>query len=246
MVGLNRVRRAGVPAPRSVAAVVATGLTGAVLLAACGDDGDDSDDPSGEARVEETDLSRWRDIPLRDLGFTLSLPPGWEDVVLDADGMAILDRADPEPAGFAASARQAAGTGAVFYAAGGDGESLPEQPVNDLKILAHADPDASRDAAALADLIDERVTAAEAEGAETVEVNEVDDVDYTASDLRFRTTFPVAGGDEGDDGEDIVVEVVERVALAPSGVVYSVIITGEDADLVDQLAADIFETLELY
>lgn len=250
MAGVNRARRARwarKPAARSarvgLACVVASGLA----LSACGDD---SDDEASQPRVEQTDLSQWREVPVDDLGFALSLPPRWEDVVLDADGMAVLSEADPGPAGFAASAQQAAAAGAVFYAAGGAGGAEEESDsgdgtgaVNDLKILAHADPDGSHDEDDLADLVDERVDVAETEGAESVEVDEVDDVDYPASDLRFRTTFP--GGPDGEDTDEIVVEVVERVALAPSGVVYSAIVTGEDADTVDQLATDIFATLEL-
>lgn len=227
----------------AVAGLVVLGLLGA---SGCGDDGEASPPEDSGVHVGETgadDLDAevpdgWRAVPLDDLGFGLALPAAWEDVVLDADGLAILSQADPRSSGFVPAAMHAARTGAVFYAAGdqsGEGE-----PVNDLKVLAHLDPEVdgapvetTADLQAFSDLRAEATELAEGD----VRVDPVGDWTYPAVDLRLQARFGPDGGDE------MVSEVVERLVLAPSGVVFSVIVTGDDAGEVDDLAGELFTTL---
>jgi hypothetical protein len=174
----------------------------------------------------------WYAVPLPALGFGLALPPGWESVVLSGEGLSRLAEAAPEVPGFVDAAHNAASSGSVLYAAGVDGEDR----VTDLKVRATAGPGVT-DAAGLE--AHARQLATEAELPDPT-VTAVADAAWPTVDVRYGT--PAANPGES------ATEGTERSVLAPTGVVYSLLVTtetGGDRSLHDGLAAELFATLVL-
>jgi hypothetical protein len=219
---------------RLAGALLAVGL----LAAACGDDGSDiegdasvqvGEPDAGDLDVEVPD--GWRVVPLAGLGFGLALPDAWEDVVLTEAGFEVLSQASPGVEDFVSLAYDAEAAGAVFYAAGTDEED-PER-VNDLKVLprfAAVEEHEVTDAEGLEAFA--RVVADD-EQLDDVDVRPVEGWRFPAVDVRYRASF-----------EDVTAEGVERLVLAPSGMVFSVIVTSDDAEAVDDLAPRLFETFD--
>lgn len=197
------------------------------------DDGEGSAAPGGASTtiatggIEIDAPDGWQSIPLPALGFGAALPPGWESVVLSDEGLSQLADAEPVVPGFVDAAHAAAQSGSVFYAAGVDGDDR----VSDLKVRAAPDTDVT-DAAGLEDFA--RTLADEA-GLDDPTVTVVDDAEWPTVDVRYSTPSPGEG--------EAATEGTERSVLAPSGVVYSLLVTSEDATGHDDLADRLFATL---
>jgi hypothetical protein len=147
-------------------------------------------------------------------------------VVLSGEGLSRLADAAPEVPGFVDAAHNAASAGAIFYAAGVDGEDH----VTDLKVRAAAGSGVT-DAAGLEDYA--RGLASEAQLPDPT-VTAVDGAAWPTVDVRYHA--PAANPGES------ATEGTERSVLAPNGVVYSLLVTSEDPvaahdELVDQLFA---------
>lgn len=231
------------------------GLVASLVLGACGDDGGGDD---SQEKVEVDAPAGWQEVPLTSLGFGLALPGDWEAIVLDEEGLGVLERSDPEVPGFATSAHAAQQSGAVLYAAGRDKEN--EDQVNDLKVLA----DTSSEVEDLAGLEDYARAMVSANDLDNATLTPVEDAPEPTVDVRYQATGEVRPDDSGNpdeaedsepDGEaaeadetendDIVVEGVQRFVLAPSGAVYMFVIAGEDAASVDELAPQLLATVTL-
>lgn len=191
-----------------------------------------------EAQGIEIDVPPgWQEVALPALGFGVAMPEGWEAVVLSEEGLETLRNASPIVPHFTASATAAARAGAVFYAAGvadgaGDGPrgSVPAEgpggdalaPVVDLKVRADT-------ASGVQDMVGLEDYARQAAGAlPNASVGRVADAPYPAVDVRYR---------------DPTVQGTERVMLAPSGAVYSFIVTSEDAATHDEIAPALLATV---
>jgi len=183
--------------------------------------------PTGGLEIDAPD--GWEAIPLRALGFGVALPADWESVVLSGDGLARIAEAAPVVPDFVEAAHAAAGTGSVFYAAGVDGDGH----VTDLKVRAAADAGVD-DVAGLEAYARGLATEAHLDDP-TVTV--VDGAPWPTVDVRYSTPAPSAG-ESGAEG-------TERSVLAPSGVVYSLLVTSEVPAGHDELAEQIFGTLAL-
>jgi hypothetical protein len=228
-------------------------VTMALLVGACGNDGEDAAGDGGQGRTTTTMATGgieidapdgWLAVPLPDLAFGVAIPEGWEAVRLDEEGLASLGRASPVVPGFAAAAHNAARSGSVLYAAGVDDTGA----VIDLKVRADIRSEVSdaagleayaRDLANQAGLVDPRIEA-------------VADASRPTVELRFETTSqrPAEESEsdgDGDDAPDELVDVAvigtERLVLGPNGVVYDLILTSEDGAGHDALAATLLPTL---
>jgi hypothetical protein len=169
----------------------------------------------------------WFAAPVPDLGFGVALPDGWEATVLADEVLDGIRTSTPAVPGFLEAAHAAQQSGAVFYAAGAD----EEDRVTDLKVRAA--PEAGvEDAAGLADYA--RALAADA-GLDEPEVEEVD-----ADRPTVRSRFTVQATDE--DGAPVEVTGTETLVLGPRGVVWSLIVTSEDAAAVDDLGPRIVDS----
>lgn len=224
---------------RVAAAVVIMGL----LAVSCGDDSAEVEE-GGAVPVEDPDPGDldiddpdgWRIVPLADLGFGLALPEEWEDVVLSEEGFALLSEASPQVPDFVTLASDAQAAGAVFYAAGVD----PDNPdrLNDLKVLPHLDAvDEVTDAGELEAFAQERL---DDDQFDEVELEPVEGWRFPAVDVRYSTTYDDATGED----EEITAHGVDRLVLAPSGMVFSVIVTGEDAAAFDDLVPELLATFD--
>jgi hypothetical protein len=179
----------------------------------------------------------WQEVALPALGFGVAMPEGWEAVVLSEEGLETLRNASPVVPHFTASATAAARAGAVFYAAGvadgaGDGPagSVPAEdpegdasaPVVDLKVRVDT-------ASGVQDMVGLEDYARQTAGAlPNANVGRVADAPYPTVDVRYR---------------DPTVRGTERVVLAPSGAVYSFIVTSEDAATHDEIAPALLATV---
>jgi hypothetical protein len=181
--------------------------------------------PTGGIDVDAPD--GWQELPLRTLGFGVALPPGWESVVLSGEGLARISGAEPVVPGFVDAAHAAAESGSVFYAAGVDAED----EVTDLKVRAAPDTEVT-DVEGLEDFA--RGLADEA-GLDDATVTVVDGAEWPTVDVRYSTPSPGEG--------EAATEGTERSVLAPSGVVYSLLVTSEDPEGHDDLADQVFATL---
>jgi hypothetical protein len=221
--------------PRVLGALAALAAVGVALVVAGGGD-DRGGDGGGTARSSTTttlatgglDLrvpEGWQPVPLPSLGFGLAVPPGWQvtrtdEATLDALG----DRSIDSP-GFVDSARNAAASGAVLYAAHQDDAGR----VSDLKVLVLPRPGATS-AAELRELADGLVVEAELSGARVTE-STVD------GEPVVTIRYEVAGGE--------VAAVGTQVLRAGDRAVVSLIVTSEDPASHDDLAADLAATLVL-
>lgn len=237
----------------ALAALLAVALV--VGVAACGGDDGDDDDPGGAAREAEGSESApadttttmrtggieveapdgWQAIPVAQLGFGVAVPPGWEATILSEEVLTALERSSPEVPGFLDSARHAARAGAVFYAAGQDRAGR----VSDLKVRA-APETGITDAAGLERYAQDLVAEAGDELGGGVSI-EVVDGEAAAGRPTVRIRYRVSG--LPGRGEDVVAEGTETLTVGPRGIVWSVIVTSEDPDSHDELAARITGTL---
>lgn len=223
-----------------LAVVLAVALVAWAAVAALGDDGAGTDDAGGD-RAGDADTAMptttlatggvevdapegWQPIPLPELGVGLAVPPGWEAVLLSPEGLATLANASPAVPGFVDSAHAAARAGGLVYAAGEDAGG----GISDV-VLRAAPGTGVTDAAGLASYAED--LAAEA-GRPDPEVEVVDDAARPAVRLRFR----VRG-----DGE--TAEGTETFVLGPDAIVWSLVVTTDDAEIHDDLVAEIAGTL---
>lgn len=237
-----------------------TGLLvlGALGAGACSGDGDDGDDAGGgspaadgttsttlETGGIEVDVPEgWRAVPLPQLGFGVGIPGDWEAAVLTGDVLADLASASPEVPGFLDAAHAAADSGSVFYAAGSDDQGR----VTDLKVRAAPDSGVT-DVAGLEAYA--RQIAAD-EGMPDPEVVVPEGAPRPTVELRYRTTAQRPSQDPAGTGAtapedpelvEVAVRGTERLVLGPRGVVYSSIVTSEDAADHDTVADRILDTL---
>ncbi len=176
----------------------------------------------------------WTAIPVPVLGFGLAVPPGWEATRLDAEGLSSTGQAEPVVPGFVAAAHSAAQSGAVFYAAGVDAEGR----VADLSVRAILDSGIA-DTAGLESLAGQ--LAGERGWASPV-IEPVADAARPTVEVRFQADAARANDDDPDQTDQVTVEGTERLVLSRGGAVYSVVLTSEDADIHDDLAAEILAT----
>jgi hypothetical protein len=229
----------------AVLAVPAIAL--ALALGACSDgDGDERSGRAGDSAgdtgtpmtsttvntggIEVAAPDGWLAIPVPDLGFGIAVPPGWEATVLSPEGLATLARSSPRVPGFVDLAHAAAGSGGLVYAAGQDAaggisdvmvRGAPQAGVADVAGLeAYA-----RDLAARAGRADPEIEVVEGSRYPTV-----------------RMGFRVGGGDAGAEQ---TAEGTESLVAGPGDIVWSVIVTSDDAASHDDLAAQITGTLTL-
>lgn len=221
-------------------------LAGLVLVCGgavgCGDDDDDAGGSTTSTTMETGGIEvpapdGWTKIPLPVLGFGIAVPPGWESVRLDAEGLSSISQADPVVPDFVAAAHNAYNNGSVFYAAGVDQQGR----ITDLKVGADipgGDTAAVEDAAGL-----EAYAAELASALANPTVSAVEGAANPTVDIRFSST----ASREADDGttEDITVEGTQRLILSPAGIVYSLIITSEDPTTHDALANEILTSFTL-
>jgi hypothetical protein len=243
MVGVTAARRRvrSLPGRAKAALVLAVVLivAGAGVLAwsLAADDGDsaraatdtDLTLPSTTVNTGGIDVpvpEGWQAVPVPALRFGIAVPPGWEAVVLSPEGLSTLAGADPAVPGFVESAHAAAARGSVFYAAGVDAEDR----VSDVEV-GGAPQTGVTDLAGLEAYADGLARQAERSGAQ-VEV--VDGAARPTVSLRFQ----LGAGDE-------VAEGTETLVLGPDGIVWSVIVTSDDAAIHDDLASSITDTLTL-
>ncbi|MGE3621444.1 MAG: hypothetical protein AB7L84_13370 [Acidimicrobiia bacterium] len=160
-------------------------------------------------------------IPLPSAGFGLAVPEGWEATVLTDAALDRLEALQVSP-GFLDAARNAAGSGAVLYAAGVDGQGR----VADLKLMRIPQPAAPGPAEVEA--VARQALAAAPAGAE-LELRP-DDAHPSA-----RVTFRV--------GDGTVEAVGTQWLVAGPDAVFSLVVTSEDPDVHDELAADVAGSL---
>jgi hypothetical protein len=227
----------------SVLAVPAIGLALAAALAVCsGGDGDDRNGGAGDGgtRMTSTTVNTgglevaapdgWLAIPVPDLGFGIAVPPGWEATVLSPEGLATLARSSPRVPGFVDLAHAAAGSGGLVYAAGQDAAG----GISD--VMVRGAPQAGvADAAGLEAYA--RDLAARA-GRADPEIEVVEGGPYPTVRMGFRV-----GG--GEAGAEQTAEGTESLVAGPGDIVWSVIVTSDDAASHDDLAAQITGTLTL-
>lgn len=251
---MNDLRRrvAALPGRAKAALVLAVVLSVvAVLLIALpgdgrGDDGGGAGDTAGEdgggsagpgggdltmptttlatGGIEVDAPEGWQAIPVADLAFGLAVPPGWEAVVLSPEALGALANADPAVPGFTESAHAAAARSAVFYAAGQNEAGA----VSDLEVRAAPQTGVTDRAGLEAYAVD--LAAQEGRAGAPVEVVE------GAAHPTVRVRFQVGAGGEVAAG-------TETLVLAPSGTVWSLVVTSDDPAGHDQLAATIAASL---
>lgn len=217
-------------------AVVLTVVAVLLVVSPGGNDRGDAagDDTDGDVSMTSTTLytggvdveapDGWLTIPIPDLGFGIAVPPGWEAVVLSPDGLATLADASPVVPGFVDSAHAAAGRRSVLYAAGVDDADA----VSDLEVRAAPETGVT-DVDTLAAYAED--VAAEA-GRTDPQVEVVDGAALPTVRMRFQV-----------GAEDQVAEATETLVLGDDGLVWSVIVTSDDAELHHDLASAITDTL---
>jgi hypothetical protein len=235
-----RERRIVVPA---VVAVLSLSLAAVLIVAGrSGEGGDGSGGDLGAlptmppttidtGGIEVPTPDGWTAAPVPDLDFGIALPPAWEAVVLRQEMLASLGRSDPAVTGFVEAAHAAAESGAVFYAAGEDDQSR----VTDLKLRA-APQTGIADEAGLEAYARQLAAAA---GAPDAPIEPVDGAEHPTLRYEFTTTA------ESPEGDRVTFTGIETLVLGPGDIVWSLIVTGEDADLVARLAPEIVSTLTL-
>lgn len=244
MVGLTAARRrlSSLPGRARAALALAVvllvagfGLLAWSLVSDGGSDGDaDGAGAVGDLTLPSTTLATggidvpapdgWQAIPVPSLRFGIAVPPGWESVVLSANGLEALADAAPVVPDFVASAHAAAARGSVFYAAGVDAEDR----VSDVEVGA-APQTGVTDLGGLEAYADGLTAQPGRAGAE---------VEAVAGTERptVRLRFQVGAGDE-------VAEGTETLVLGPDDIVWSVSVTSDDAAIHDELTQQITDTL---
>jgi hypothetical protein len=238
----GRRRRVAVAA---IVAVVVVGLVAAVGVWTALSPGDGDDAAAGGTTttsmvtggIEVPTPEGWRAIPIPRLDFGVAIPNGWEAAVLDDEVLSDLSGASPVVPGFVEAAHAARQSGSVFYAAGVD----DQERVTDLKVRTVPQPDpAIVDAAGLETFA--RQLAGES-GVADPSVSVVEGAATPTVDVRYSLTAQRPGEGEGDAPVAVTVQATERVVLGPSGAVYSLIVTSEDAPDHDAVATQLFDTL---
>ncbi|HEX6423631.1 MAG TPA: hypothetical protein VFZ79_09140 [Acidimicrobiales bacterium] len=235
-------RLAALPGRAKAALVLAVMLTIGLVVALAvgagdGGEGDDASDgpaagtgtgmPSTTLATGGIDIDApegWQAIPVPDLGVGVAVPPGWEAVLLSPEGLATLSNASPAVPDFADNARAAAGAGGVLYAAGEEAAG----GVSDLVVRAAPETgvaDADDLVAYAEDLADDG-------GRRDPQVEVVDGAERPTVRLRFR----VGGGGE-------VAEGTETLVLGPRDIVWSLVVTSDDASVHGDLVGAITGTL---
>jgi hypothetical protein len=224
-----------------VAAILAIALVGglvAAILAAIGGDGgaDEADDAGDGASLPSTTVDSggievsapdgWTAIPVASLGFGIAVPPGWEATVLAPEVLESLERSSPAVPGFLDNAHAAAEAGAVFYAAGIDSAGR----VADAKVRAV--PGAGISTIEQLQEFGRQLT--RSSGLGDVPVEAVDGADRPT--VRMQYNLGAAGGSAAARG-------TETLVAGPDDIVWSVIVTSEDAATHEDLADEIAGTL---
>lgn len=218
-----------------------------LLMAGVACSGDDDPDDAGDGTATSTTMATggievaapegWTAMPVPLLGFGVALPPGWEATRLDEQGLASTSQAEPLVPGFADAAHNAAAAGALFYAAGVDATGA----VTDLKVTAAALDSGVTDLAGLEAFVPGWLADS---GLASPVVETLANAPYPSVQIRFQTQGqrPADGANDATM-VDVSVEGTERLVLSPSGVIYSLIVTSEDASGHDDVANQIVETL---
>lgn len=240
MAGLSRAGRRvrALPGRARAALGLAVALTAALAVWAVAATAGGGDGAGGEATGDPTLTSTtlatgdldlqlpegWQPIPVPKLGVGLAVPPGWEAVLLSPEGLATLTRAEPAVPGFADSARAAAAQGGIVYAAGVDGDGRVDDVVLRAAPRSGVTDEASLEAYA-------RVLAAAAGRSDPAI-----EVVGAAERPTVRLSFRAGTGSESAEG-------TETLVLGPTGIVWSVTVTSDDAARHDELATSITDTL---
>jgi hypothetical protein len=224
---------------RLVAAALAVALVAglvAAVLAAVGGGGDGDETGGGSGSLTSTTLDAggidvpapegWTAIPIANLGFGLAVPPGWEATVLAPDVLESLERSTPRVPGFLDNAHAAAEAGAVFYAAGADSAGR----VADVKVRAAPGAGVSTNE----QLRDYAGQLAAGEGLGDVPVETVEGADQPTVRLEYGL---------GAEAGSVEARGTETLIAGPDDIVWSVIVTSEDAATHDALAEQITGTL---
>jgi hypothetical protein len=223
---------------RLVAAILAIALVGGLVAAIVGAIGGDGggDDAGGGASLPSTTVDSggievvapdgWTAIPVASLGFGIAVPPGWEATVLAPEVLESLERSSPAVPGFLDNAHAAAEAGAVFYAAGVDSAGR----VADVKVRAV--PGAGISTIEQLQEFGRQLTRSSGLGDVPVEV--VDGADRPT--VRMQYDLGAAGGSAAARG-------TETLVAGPDDIVWSVIVTSEDAATHEALADEIAGTL---
>jgi hypothetical protein len=225
--------------PRILGALGALVLLGAALFLFTGDDeGDDA--PPG--RPEDTTTTTldvgsldlvvpdgWMPVPLPSLGFGLALPTGWEVTRTDEATLDALDDRQLANPGFVDSARNAAASGALLYAA----RQTDDGRVSDVKVLVLPRPGATspQELRALADGL---VSKAGLKGAHVTE-SSVD------GDPVVAIRYEIADAAPGEGAAAVGTQILR----AGDDAVVSLIVTSEDRDVHESLVDSIADTLVL-
>ncbi len=223
---------------RLVAAILAIALVGglvAAIVGAIGGGDDAGDSADGESLPSTTvdsggiDVSApdgWTAIPVASLGFGIAVPPGWEATVLAPEVLESLERSSPAVPGFLDNAHAAAEAGAVFYAAGVDSAGR----VADAKVRAVPGAGIST----IEQLQELGRQLSRSSGLGDVPVDVVDGADRPT--VRMQYGLGAAGGSAAARG-------TETLVVGPDDIVWSVIVTSEDAATHEALADEIAGTL---
>lgn len=226
------------------ATVIACTLLAGAVLGACSDDDDEpsaADDAGVEdievptsttveiesGGIEVPDLPGTLAIPVPALGFGIAIPENWQASLLTPEALERLAGIDTGQVAFVDAAVETARTGAVFYAAGIDGEGR----VSELKLF--------RDDAEATTLDDLRTIAEDLDtGSDAVEVGEREVAGRTGIVVRFTVD------DETVDGEAVRTSV-SQLLVGGDGAVWSVVITAEDPATLDLLEGVFFDSFTL-
>ena len=224
-----------------MAAILAVALVGglvAAIVAAIGGDGggDGAADGAADGASPSTTVDSggievaapdgWTAIPVASLGFGIAVPPGWEATVLAPEVLESLERSSPAVPGFLDNAHAAAEAGAVFYAAGIDSAGR----VADVKVRAVPGAGIST----VEQLEDLGRQLSRSSGLGDIPVEVVDGADHPT--VRIQYGLGAAGGSTAARG-------TETLVAGPDDIVWSVIVTSEDAATHDALADEIAGTL---
>ena len=186
--------------------------------------------------IEITAPNGWREVPLPALGFGLALPEEWEALVLSEQGLKTVTQADPAVPGFADAAHATAAAGGVFYAAGVEANDR----VTDLKVRAAPGTGVATAAA----LYNYAGTLATDAGLVEPSIRTLTDAARPTVMVRYSTDVERVDPDDPDaDPTTVTVEGSELLVVAPSGVIYSFIVTSENADGHDAFAERVFDTV---
>jgi hypothetical protein len=222
-----------------VAAVLAIALVGGLVAAIVGAMGSGGDDAGGGADggplpsttvdsggIDVSAPDGWTAIPVASLGFGIAVPPGWEATVLAPEVLESLERSSPAVPGFLDNAHAAAEAGAVFYAAGIDSAGR----VADVKVRAVPGAGIST----IEQLQEFGRQLSRSSGLGDVPVDVVDGA--ARPTVRMQYGLGAAGGSAAARG-------TETLVAGPDDIVWSVIVTSEDAATHEALADEIAATL---